>query len=62
MNIGNIEPIESMIRISKERDRSKACDIPCMLTQVCRYIINKFSVVLMRSIIWAHLIIYQYNT
>jgi len=36
----NFEPIESMIRISKERNDSKACDIPSMLIQVCRYLIN----------------------
>jgi hypothetical protein len=62
-NFGNCEPIESMIRISKERNDSKACDIPNMLIQVCRYLINKqcTRVVLMRSIIIAHLIIYQYN-
>jgi hypothetical protein len=40
-NFGNFEPIESMIRISKERNDSKACDIPSMLIQVCRYLINK---------------------
>ena len=63
LNFGNFEPIESMIRICKERNDSKACDIPSMLIQVCGYLINKqcTRVVLMRSMIIAHLIIYLYN-
>ena len=59
-NFGNFEPMESMIRISMGMTDSKACDIPIMLIQVCRYLINIqcTRVVLMRSIIIAHLIIY----